>query len=371
MCLSGWMATRAKRAVTPVTAAAPEATSPEEPSTTSLSQSAFHWSLVLLSMGALLAFLPLWAPLLLASWMAIIARPLHARLAGKVHGRSRAAGVITVLLVVLALAPVAVIGISLVAATMNLVQQLQGSTNAGESLQTLLKSEPTLSGGGWDAQKWMELAKRHGGGALSAASKIFGAATAGAIGLFVFVYGFYTCLVDGRRGYKWLLDHSPIPRKHTERLSAAYVETGRGLLLGVGLTAVFQGAIATVGYLIIGVPQGLVLGLLTLFAALIPSVGTGLVWVPISVVLFATGSTGGGVAVLVLGAVMSVADNFIRPLLARSAQLDLSTFVLFVAMLGGIGIFGAWGLLVGPLFVRLALEALRLAREQRELGQDA
>jgi predicted PurR-regulated permease PerM len=323
----------------------------------------------LLSIGALLAFLPLWAPLLLASWMAIIARPLHAKLAGKVRGRSRAAGVVTVMLVVLALAPLAVIGASLFAATMNLIQQLQHSSSAQESLQTLLKSEPSLSRGEWDARQWMDLAKTHGGGALNAASKIFGAATTGTIALFVFVYAFYTCLVDGRSGYAWLLDHSPIPRKHTARLSAAYVETGRGLLLGVGLTAVFQGAIATVGYLIIGVPQGLVLGLLTLFAALIPSVGTGLVWVPLSVVLFATGSTGEGIAVLVLGGVMSVADNFIRPILSRSAHLDLPMFVLFVAMLGGIGIFGAWGLLVGPLFVRLALEALRLAREQRELGQ--
>jgi predicted PurR-regulated permease PerM len=344
-------------------------TTPGEPSTRSLSQSAFHWSLVLSSIGALLAFLPLWAPLLLASWMAIIARPLHAKLAGKVHGRSRAAGVVTVMLVVVALAPLAIIAISLVAASLNLIHELQQSKSAQQSIQTLLASEPTLSRGSWDASQWMELAKRHGGGALNAAQKIFGAATTAAVGLFVFVYAFYTCLVDGRRAHAWLLDHSPIPRTHMARLSAAYVETGRGLLLGVGLTAVFQGAMATVGYLIIGVPQALVLGLLTLFAALIPSVGTGLVWVPLVAVLFATGSTAEAVAVLVLGAVMSVADNFIRPILSRSAHLDLPTFILFVAMLGGIGIFGAWGLLLGPLFVRLALEALRLAREQRELGQ--
>jgi predicted PurR-regulated permease PerM len=359
----------AKRSATPATAPVPEATPREEPSLPALSRSAFHWVVLLLSVGALLAFLPLWAPLLLASWMAIIVRPLHARLAAKVRGRSRAAGVVTVLLVVLALAPLAAIGVSLFAATMSLIEDLQHSTGARDSLQTLLKSEPSLPNGDWEAKQWMNLARRHGGGALNAATKIFGAATAGAIGLFVFVYAFYTCLVDGRSAHVWLLEHSPLPRKHTARLSAAYVETGRGLLLGVGLTAVLQGAIATVGYLIIGVPQGLVLGLLTVFAALIPSVGTGLVWVPVAVLLLATSSTGEGVAVLVLGGIMSVADNFIRPILSRSAHLDLPMFVLFVAMLGGIGIFGAWGLLLGPLFVRLALEALRLSREQQELGQ--
>jgi hypothetical protein len=30
--------------------------------------------------------------------------------------------------------------------------------------------------------------------------------------------------------------------------------------------------------------------------------------------------------------------------------------------------FGTWGLLAGPLFVRLCVEALRLGSERRELG---
>ena len=40
-----------------------------------------------------------------------------------------------------------------------------------------------------------------------------------------------------------------------------------------------------------------------------------------------------------------------------------------MAILGGLATFGAWGLLAGPLFVRLALEALRMGRERRELGE--
>ena len=57
-----------------------------------------------------------------------------------------------------------------------------------------------------------------------------------------------------------------------------------------------------------------------------------------------------------------------RPWLSRFARLDLNVFVLFIAMLGGIAMFGTWGLLAGPLFVRLCVEALRLGSERRELG---
>jgi predicted PurR-regulated permease PerM len=75
--------------------------------------------------------------------------------------------------------------------------------------------------------------------------------------------------------------------------------------------------------------------------------------------------------VLGLGAAVSVADNFARPLLAKYAKLDLPAYLLFVAMLGGIVVFGTWGLLAGPLFVRLAIEALRLGRERQELGRSS
>ncbi|HWO09044.1 MAG TPA: AI-2E family transporter, partial [Polyangiaceae bacterium] len=111
-----------------------------------------------------------------------------------------------------------------------------------------------------------------------------------------------------------------------------------------------------------------VLGLVTTFAALIPSVGTGLVWVPLAVGLAIAGRMGQAAAVVGLGFAVSVADNFVRPWLSRFAHVDLNMFVLFIAMLGGIAVFGAWGLLVGPLFVRLCVEALRLANERRELG---
>jgi predicted PurR-regulated permease PerM len=85
--------------------------------------------------------------------------------------------------------------------------------------------------------------------------------------------------------------------------------------------------------------------------------------------LFVAGQKGSAAAVLGLGFVVSIADNFVRPLLSRHGQLDLPGFLLFVAMLGGIVTFGGWGLLLGPLFVRLALEALRLGHERHELGQ--
>jgi predicted PurR-regulated permease PerM len=328
---------------------------------------------VLACAAAALTLVPLWAPLLLASWMAMVVRPLHARLVRRVKGSGRAAAVVTVLLVVLSLAPLVVISLSLIGATADLVKRVQSTGGMREALQTLLTSESMQAGFSpdqfeVDAQQIAGFAQRLGGGALNAVTTFFGAATAATIAAFVFVYGFYTFLVDSRRCHAWIVDHSPLERWQTLRLSAAYAETGRGLLIGVGLTALVQGGVATIGYVVIGVPQALVFGLVTMFAALIPSVGTGLVWAPLTLGLAVAGRMGEAPAVLVLGCVISVADNFIRPILSRHARLDLPTFLLFVAMLGGIAMFGTWGLLLGPLCVRLGVEALRLGRERNELG---
>jgi predicted PurR-regulated permease PerM len=329
----------------------------------------FHWCLTLLAAAAALSLVPLWAPILLATWMAVAFRPLHGKLAQKLGRRSRAAGVVTALLVAAALLPLLVVGLSLVGIAADAVAQVQKADGVQDALKSLLQAEPQGAGAGFDARHLGEMVQQHGGQAWQAVSVVFGAASAAAIGLFVFIYGFYVCLVDGERAHQWVVDHSPLEQWQTERLAAAYVETGRGLLIGVGLTALCQGVIATLGYLIIGVPRALVFGLLTVLAALIPSIGTGLVWAPLAIGLFIAGKTGAGAAVLGLGVLVSVADNFVRPLLSKHANLDLPAYLLFVAMLGGILMFGTWGLLAGPLFVRLALEVLRIGRERRELGQ--
>lgn len=330
--------------------------------------SSFHWCLTLLGAAAALSLLPLWAPLLLASWLAVAFRSLHGKLAQKLGRRNRAAGVLTVLLVAAALLPLLAVGLSLVGTAAGAVEQAQKADGLADGLKSVLQAEPKGASEGFDVRHLGQLVQQHGGQAWQALSLVFGAASTAAVGIFVFIYGFYVCLVDGERARHWIVDHSPLERWQTERLAAAYEETGRGLLIGVGLTALFQGAVATVGYLIIGVPQPLVFGLLTVLAALIPSIGTGLIWAPLAVGLFVAGKTGAGAAVLGLGVVISVADNFIRPLVSKHAALDLPAYLLFVAMLGGIVMFGAWGLLAGPLFVRLFIEALRIGRERRELG---
>ena len=53
-----------------------------------------------------------------------------------------------------------------------------------------------------------------------------------------------------------------------------------------------------------------------------------------------------------------------RPIFSRYGRLNLPTYALFLAIFGGIALYGAAGIILGPLLVRLGVEALDIAREE-------
>jgi predicted PurR-regulated permease PerM len=335
--------------------------------------SALRWVALAMAVGALLTLWPLWAPLVLAAWFALIARPVHARLSRWMGKKERGAAVATVLLLIIFLAPISVVLASLATDAVDLVDKLSKTRGARDALGMLLNGGNASADNpaNLDLSTATGIAQRHGATALGTVTKIAGATTTAIIGIVVFIYGFYVFLVHGRRTYEWIEENAPLERRDISRLADAFNETGRGLIVGIGLTAALQGAVAAVGFLVIGLSHALVLGLLTAFSALIPSIGTGLVWLPLAAGLAIGGDWQRAIAVIAIGLVISVADNFVRPALSRYGKLQLPMYALFVAMLGGFMAFGAWGLVLGPLMVRMAVEGLRLLRERRPPARSA
>jgi predicted PurR-regulated permease PerM len=331
------------------------------------SATALRWVVAVLCLGAFVAVVPFWAPLVLAAWVAAFAKPLHRALARRIHRRTWAAAGLTVVLVSAFLVPLLVATLSLSGAAVDLGHRLMQSGSGTEALRSLTAGgdHEVLDFEKLDMKQVVELGRRHGASALSVAKTLFGAATVLGLGVVVFVSAFYTFLIEGQRLHEWLLVHSPLGRDRFHRLSNCFVEVGRGLLIGVVLTAVLQAAVATVGYVVCGVPQALVLGLVTVFASLIPSIGSALVWLPVTAGLAVSGRLGAAAVMLAIGCVVSVIDNLVRPLLARYGELRMNGLLLFIAMLGGVAVFGATGLLLGPLLVRLAIEGLTMLREAR------
>ncbi len=330
-----------------------------------------------LGLAALHTLSPLWTAVVLAAWVGKLARPLLLRFSRTTGGRERAAAVLTILLLLALVVPFLLLLTALTGDAIDLVKRVVNSQGGRGALEAVVSGGGGNGGASETPFTWrsfglgqaFDLFKQYGSNALRVLQTVAGAAAEVALWLFLFLLGSYTFLTEGPRAYHWLEARAPLHPRHTRRLVGAFHETGRGLLVGVGLTALVQGIGATITYVALGVPRALVLGALTCFAALIPSFGTALIWVPVAAGLALAGRTVPAIILAVVGTVViSSLDNVLRPLLSRFGELKMPGFVLLTAMFGGLGVFGTWGLVLGPLIARMLTEVLDILRDEGAWG---
>ncbi|HEX4446923.1 MAG TPA: AI-2E family transporter, partial [Polyangiaceae bacterium] len=205
--------------------------------------------------------------------------------------------------------------------------------------------------------------REHGATLWQVVAGVAGASANAALGAIVFIVALYTFAVHGRRVYAWFVWRSPLGARATRRLVGAFRETGRGLIVGTGGTALAQGALGAITYAALGVPNAIALGALTAMGAFVPAIGTALVWGPVAVGLALAGRPVSAAILAAVGVgIIGTIDNVLRPLLARAGRLRLPAVVLFFAVLGGLDLAGGWGVVLGPLLVRLAVEGLAILR---------
>lgn len=158
----------------------------------------------------------------------------------------------------------------------------------------------------------------------------------------------------------------PINPHHTRRLLRELRRLGRTVVIGNFGTAVIQGVVAGIGYVIAHLPQPVFFGGMTAIASLVPVFGTMLVWVPAGLVLAFTGHVGGGIFLLTWGslAVVGVCDYVVRPKLVGRGEA-MSTWLTFVSLFGGLKLFGFVGFLLGPLLAGVSVSILRLYERSR------
>lgn len=326
------------------------------------------WAALAVLGGAFLWILsPFWGWLTLAAWFAAAVRPMMGRLAAAVGGRSRAAAALTVLLFVLVVLPVVGVVVSIAADADTLVRSLLEGGSGGELLRSLVVAPPP---GEVSAPETSlpDLVEQHGARALELVSAVAGSVGALAVGLFVFFAAAYSLLADGPRAYAWIEGLAPATRANVDRMSAAFFETGRGLFIGAGMTGLVQATIATITYYALGLPRALVLGLLTFLSSSIPGFGTALIWLPLAIGLALSDRLTAGIVLAVIGTIfVSGIDSVVRPFFVRWGKLDLHPFVTLVSMFGALVLVGPWGIVLGPLVARLALEVVRIAQAEHAL----
>jgi predicted PurR-regulated permease PerM len=174
----------------------------------------------------------------------------------------------------------------------------------------------------------------------------------------------YFMLVNCNNMELWLRKNLPLKNRNSEKLLTEV----RGMVLsnaiGIPVLAAVQGIIAIIGYMIFGVEEPVLWGIITGVCSVVPVVGTMAAWIPIMLYQFASGNNNGGIGILFWGLIpIGASDNVIRFLLQKRLA-DIHPIITVVGVIIGVNLFGFIGLIYGPLLISLFLLLVRIYTDE-------
>lgn len=156
---------------------------------------------------------------------------------------------------------------------------------------------------------------------------------------------------------------SPLGRADMDRLFRRVADTVHATLYGTLVVAAVQGTLGGLMFWALGLPAPLLWGVVMGSLAVVPVLGAFIVWIPAAIVLALDGHLGKALLLALWGGVVvGGIDNVIYPILVGN-RLKLHTVPAFIAIVGGLVVFGPSGLVLGP--VTLTATVLLLEVWQR------
>lgn len=174
------------------------------------------------------------------------------------------------------------------------------------------------------------------------------------------ILGSFYFFRDGKELMQLLIKISPLPDSEDKIIFERMGRAVRAVATGTLLLAFIQGTAATVGFFLFGVPHPLMWGVLASLGALMPGIGTTIATGPAIIYLFVTGQTVMAIGMSVWALlVVGLLDNFVGPYLIGRRN-KMHPFIILIAVLGGINLFGPIGFIVGPVIVTLFFVLLEI-----------
>ena len=162
------------------------------------------------------------------------------------------------------------------------------------------------------------------------------------------IYALLIFLLTGRDTMRYAISLVPMPAQHRQMLVERALSTIRATVKGSMLIALVQGGLTGIGLIVTGVPLAVFWGAVASLFSIIPLIGPPLIWVPAALYLGTVrGNFGSCIGLMAWGGLVSTSDNLLRPILVGK-DAKLSDLMVLISTLGGLTLFGAVGLIIGP-----------------------
>lgn len=137
-----------------------------------------------------------------------------------------------------------------------------------------------------------------------------------------------------------------------EKLMEMCISTIRSVVKGILLVGVIQAILAFIGFQMIGLSTAGILAFAVLLAAII-QIPVTLVAIPVIIYVFSFAETTPAIIFAVYIFVVSILDNFLKPMLLAKG-LETPMIVILIGAIGGMMFLGILGLFIGPVILAIA-----------------
>lgn len=175
----------------------------------------------------------------------------------------------------------------------------------------------------------------------------------------VMFFSLFYFLIDGEKAVHKIMTLSPLADQHEKLLIKKFTSMTRATIKGTLALGLIQGLMGGLAFLITGVPSTTLWTVIMIFLSVIPLVGAPVVLFPAAIIMFFIGNIWQGVFLLIATAIVSGADNILRPKLVGK-DIQMHSLLIFFATIGGISAFGVLGFIIGPIIMALFLTILEI-----------
>lgn len=189
------------------------------------------------------------------------------------------------------------------------------------------------------------------------------------LNLFLMLYAMFFFLLAGPRLLR-IFDYTPLTERDRELIVEKGISITRATLKGTFVIGILQGTLAGAAFAVVGIGAAVFWGAVMALASVVPVVGAAIIWVPAGVYLLIQGELAAGFGLLAWCLlVVSTVDNVVRPHLV-GADTRMPDVLILLSTLGGIVMFGATGVVIGPVIAGLFVTSWHIfaATFRRELA---
>jgi predicted PurR-regulated permease PerM len=324
---------------------------------------------LLLTVGVSLAFAwilwPFFGAVLWATVIAILFTPLYRRLSDSMRQRRNLAALATLtIILVLVILPLTLVTASLLQEAAGVYARIQSrDLTLGQYFEQVYQALPAWATsllGRFELTSLPAVQERLSAGLMQGSQFLGGQAIN--IGqntfdflveFFLMVYLLFFLLRDGDELSRRIKEAIPLRKEHQRALLDKFTIVIRATVKGNIAVALLQGALGGLIFWFLGIHAALLWAALMAILSLLPAVGAGLVWFPVAIYLLATGAVWQGVVLIAYGVlVIGLVDNVVRPILVGQ-DTKMPDYVVLIATLGGIAIFGINGFVIGPVIAAM------------------